>query len=189
MILSYQKFHPKIHPRSFIAPNASVIGRVEIQRGASIWFGAVLRADINRIVVGKRSNVQDNCVLHVEDERACILKDGVIMGHQATAHGCTVGNGALIGIGARILNGAVLGDFCIIGAGAIVLEKTKIPPYTLAVGVPAKPVRKLTPKEVTANRKAALKYERLGLWYQENILEITGAGTPLIPIHDLSKIF
>ena len=178
MIVPFRKHVPKIHARAFVAPNATVVGQVEIGQGASIWFGAVLRGDINRIVIGRRTNVQDNCVLHVESNRPCVLKEGVIMGHQATAHACTIGNGALIGIGARILNRAVIGEYAIIAAGAVVLEGTEIPPYCLAVGVPAKVVRKLTKAEVAQNRRWATKYERLGYWYQKH-LEPTG-GFPAI---------
>lgn len=169
MILEFQGKVPKIHPRSFVAPNATLVGSVAVAEGASVWFGAVLRGDINRIRIGRRSNVQDNCVLHVESNRPCVLKDGVIMGHQATAHACTIEDGALIGIGARILNRAVVGEFSIVAAGAVVLEGAVIPPRTLAVGIPAKPVRKLTAKEIAMNRHWALKYERLGLWYQQNL--------------------
>jgi len=169
MIIPFKNFRPHIHKSVFVAPNASVIGRVEIKKGASIWFGAVLRGDINKIVIGERSNVQDGCVLHVEDQTPCILKKGVIMGHQATAHACTIEDGALIGIGARILNRATVGRFSIIGAGAIVKEGAVIPPYSLAVGVPAKVVRKLTKSEIAKSLHWALKYERLAAWYRDNL--------------------
>ena len=188
MIYVFKNKKPKIHASAFVAPNASVIGRVEIGAGSSVWFGAVLRGDINRIVIGKGTNIQDNCVLHVESDRACVLKDGVIMGHQATAHACTIEDGALIGIGARILNRAVVGKFSIIGAGAIVLENSNVPPFSLAVGVPAKVVRKLTAKEVAKSRHWAVKYQKLGEWYREHA-QPPHYSAGLTPLDDLSSVF
>lgn len=189
MIVNFKKFIPKIHPRTFIAPNATVIGQVKIGEGSSVWFGAVLRADINRIELGKRTNVQDNCVLHVENNTPCILKDGVIMGHQATAHACTIEDGALIGIGARILNRARIGKFSVIAAGAVVKEDAIIPPYSLVVGVPARVVRKLTPKEIAMNRHWALKYEKLGAHYAKNLQIVAGIGpVSFFSSDDYSKI-
>ncbi len=185
MIIPFKNFTPKIHKRSFVAPNATLVGQVTIAKGASIWFGAVLRGDINRISIGELTNGQDNCVLHVESDTPCILKKGVIMGHQATAHACTIEDGALIGIGARILNRARVGRFSVIGAGAVVKENAVIPPYSLAVGIPAKVVRRLTPKEIAKSRHWALKYDRLGKWYQKNLrVDLGGLGPA-----DLSEIF
>lgn len=187
MIYAFKSKKPKLHKSVFVAPNASLIGNVTMAAGSSAWFGAVLRADINAIRIGKNTNIQDNCVLHVESERACILKDGVIMGHQATAHACTIENGALIGIGARILNRAVIGEFSLIAAGSVVLENTKIPPYSLVVGIPGRVVRKLTPKEIAMNRHWAIKYKNLAAWYRDNTPPLLGPG--LTPVDDLSKIF
>jgi carbonic anhydrase/acetyltransferase-like protein (isoleucine patch superfamily) len=166
MILSFKKYRPKIHPKAYVAPNASVIGRVRIGADSSIWFGAVVRGDINRIQIGKRTNIQDNCVLHVERDLACVLGDGIIVGHQATVHACTVEDGVLVGIGARILNGAKIGTGSIIGAGTVVKEGAKIPPNSLIVGVPGKIVRCVTAKEHRYIRKSARQYAALAMWYK-----------------------
>ncbi len=189
MIISYKNHYPKIHPSVFVAPTASVIGRVEIGRGSSVWFGAVLRGDLNRIRVGCRTNIQDNCVLHVERDLECVLGDGVIMGHQATAHACRIEEGALIGIGARVLNGARVGRFALVASGAVVLENTRIPAYSLAVGIPARVVRKLTPREIAHHRRAALRYRKLAASYAAEAPAVNFAnGAGVLPV-DLSKIF
>lgn len=166
MIIPFKRRAPKVHPRAFVAPGAAVIGRVTIGAGSSVWFGAVLRGDLNAIRVGRRTNIQDHCVLHVERDLPCVVGDGVIIGHQATVHACRVGDGALIGIGARILNGAVIGEHAVIGAGSVVLEGTKIPPHSLAVGVPAKVVRRLSAADARKSRLHALRYERLAADYR-----------------------
>jgi carbonic anhydrase/acetyltransferase-like protein (isoleucine patch superfamily) len=173
MIIAYKKFTPKIHAQTFIAPSAAVIGRVNIERKASIWFGAVLRGDINQIKVGTRSNIQDNAVVHVESNRACIINNDVTVGHQATIHACRIEEGCLIGIGARILNGAVVGRYSIVGAGAIVLEGMRVPPFSLVVGVPARVIRRLTKKEIKANLESAKKYERVAKWHKDHLVIAT----------------
>ena len=158
---------PKIHPSVFIAPGAHVIGDVVIGAGSSIWYAAVLRADISYIRIGKNTNIQDGSVLHVDYHSPCIVKDGVIIGHQATVHACTVENGVLVGIGSRILNGAKVGAFSLIGAGALVLENAVIPPYSLVLGLPGKVVRRLTPKEAAAHVPHAKRYAALAREYKK----------------------
>lgn len=167
MILPYKNKHPKIHPSVFVAPGAHVIGDVTIGRGSSVWFGAVLRADIHAIRVGTDTNIQDGCVLHVEMDTPCILKNGIIMGHQATAHACLVENGVLIGIGARILSGARVGAFSLIGSGAVVLENSVIPERSLVLGVPGKVIRQLTPKEIAAHLPWAKRYRQIAGEYRK----------------------
>ncbi len=167
MICPFKNKSPKIHPSVFVAPGAHVIGDVTIGADSSIWFASVLRADINFIRVGKNTNIQDSCVLHVDYDSPCILKDGIIMGHQATAHGCTIENGVLVGIGSRILNGAKVGAFSLIGAGALVLENAVIPPYSLVLGLPGKVVRSLTPKEAAAHVPHAKRYAALAREYKK----------------------
>ncbi len=125
MILPFKNKNPKIHPTAFVAPGAYVIGDVTLAKNTSVWFTAVLRGDISSIHVGENTNIQDGCVLHVDEDQPCRLGKGIIMGHQATAHACVVEDGVLIGIGARILSGAHVGAFSLIGAGAIVLEMRK----------------------------------------------------------------
>ena len=167
MIMTFKNKTPKIHPSVFIAPGSHIIGDVVIGKGSSVWFTAVLRADIAAIRVGENTNIQDGCVLHVDHDQPCILKNGIIMGHQATAHSCVVEDGVLIGIGARILSGARIGAFSLIGAGALVRENAVIPPRSLVLGVPGKVVRQLTPKETAMFAPAAKRYRQLAWEYKK----------------------
>jgi carbonic anhydrase/acetyltransferase-like protein (isoleucine patch superfamily) len=132
----------------WIAPSASVIGRVILKKNASIWFGAVLRGDNDPIVIGENSNVQDGSVLHTDDGVPLTLGANVTVGHQAMLHGCTVGDNSLIGIGAVVLNGAVIGRNCLIGARALITEGKVIPDNSLVMGAPGKVVRELTPEQI-----------------------------------------
>ena len=161
MICPFNGIKPRIHSSVFIAPGSHVLGDVRIGKDSSVWFGAVLRGDIAPICIGRGTNVQDNCVIHVDMDKPCILKNGIIMGHQATAHGCVVEDGVLIGIGARIFSGAHIGKHSLIGAGAVVLENTKVPPGSLVAGVPGKVIRRLTAKEIKNFDKWAYGYVRL----------------------------
>lgn len=167
MITLFRDKAPRIHPSAFIAPGAHVIGDVMLARGVSVWFTAVLRGDINRIRVGSGTNVQDGCLVHVDWDKPCILGEGIIMGHQATAHACVVEDGALIGIGARILSGARVGAFSLIGAGTVVLENAKIPPRSLVLGVPGRVVRKLTVEEAAIHVPWARRYRELAKEYKK----------------------
>ena len=144
---------PKLGIGVYIAQGAVVVGDVTLGDGASIWYNAVLRGDINRIVIGRESNVQDNAVLHLADDFACIVGDYVTIGHSAIVHACTVGDEVLVGMGATILDGAVIGKQSIIGARALVTQRSQIPEGSLVLGSPAKVVRPLTPEE-----RAGLKY-------------------------------
>ena len=167
MIMPFRRKTPKIHPSVFVAPGAHVIGDVTVGAGSSVWFTAVLRGDIQSIRVGRETNIQDGCLLHVDHDKPCILKDGIIMGHQATAHACTVEKGVLIGIGARILSGAKVGAYSLIGAGALVRENAVIPPYSLVLGLPGKVVRRLTAKEVASHVAHAKRYSALAKEYKK----------------------
>ena len=149
---------PSVHPTAFVAPGAVVVGAVELSEQASIWYTAVLRGDINRIVVGPQSNVQDGCVLHVSDDFPCILGARVTVGHRAVVHACTVGDDVLVGMGAIILDGARIGARSIIAAGALVTRGSDIPEGSLVMGAPARVIRQLTPEEQDSNRALALKY-------------------------------
>jgi carbonic anhydrase/acetyltransferase-like protein (isoleucine patch superfamily) len=157
-IESYEKIWPKIDQSAFVAASADVIGRVTIEEEASIWYQATLRGDINEIVVGPRSNVQDNAVLHLADDFGCYLGELVTIGHSAVVHACTVKDEVLVGMGAIILDGAVIGERSIIGAGALVTSGTVIPPGSLVLGSPGKVVRKLDAKEQAGVRYWAEKY-------------------------------
>ena len=165
--MPFKSKSPKIHASAFVAPGAHVIGDVAIGRRSSVWFTAVLRADINRIRVGEGTNIQDGCLLHVDHDEPCVLKDHIVMGHQATAHGCTVADGVLIGIGARILSGARIGAYSLIGAGTVVREHAVIPPRSLVLGVPGKVVRTLTRAEVASQVAWAERYAKLAGEYKK----------------------
>jgi carbonic anhydrase/acetyltransferase-like protein (isoleucine patch superfamily) len=149
---------PLLGKRVYIAPGAVVIGDVTLGGHSSVWYNAVLRGDINRIVVGHHSNVQDNAVLHLADESPCLVGNYVTIGHSAVVHACMVGNEVLIGMGAIILDGAVIGEQSIIGAGSLVTQNTEIPPGSLVVGTPARVLRKLSRKERLGVKAWAVKY-------------------------------
>ncbi len=167
MLLPFQKKHPKIHPRAFIAPGSHVIGDVTLAADVSIWFGAVLRGDLHAVRVGAGTNVQDNAVLHVDHDKPCLVGKGVIIGHQATVHACRIGDYALIGIGARILSGARIGAYSLIGAGAVVLENAVIPECALVLGIPGKVVRILSKQEAAAQKAHARCYVQLSKIYKK----------------------
>lgn len=150
MILrSYGGKQPRLGARVFVAENAALIGDVAIGDDSSIWYGVVLRGDIHHIRIGQRSNIQDNCVLHVEHgDGPAIVGNQVTVGHSATVHGCTIGDGSLVGIGATVLSYAVVGESALIGAGALVPEGMQVPPRTLVLGVPGRVKRDLTADEL-----------------------------------------
>lgn len=150
-----------IHPDSFVAPGALLLGEVELQEQSSIWFGTILRADLAPISVGSGSNIQDGAVLHVTAENPTRIGNGVTVGHRAVVHACTVEDDALIGIGAIILDGARVGWGSIVGAGAVVPPQTEIPPRSLVLGVPARIVRAVSPQELEENRERARQYVQL----------------------------
>jgi len=158
----------EIDPRAFIAPNATLIGRVTINADASIWFGVVLRGDSAPITIGIGSNVQDNSVIHVDHGKPVVLGDHVTVGHRAIVHGATVHSRALIAMGAILLNEAVIGEESIIGAGAVVTERAVIPPRSLVLGVPGKIVRPVNDKELAYLRHAAASYVDYARQYREN---------------------
>jgi carbonic anhydrase/acetyltransferase-like protein (isoleucine patch superfamily) len=146
---AYEGRSPRIGDRVFVAENATLIGDVTLGDDCSIWYGVVLRGDVHSIRIGPRTNIQDNCVLHVTNGTHPIqIAEEVTIGHGVIAHGCTIARGALIGMGSRVLDGATIGELALIGAGALVGEGMDIPPRTLAVGVPAKVKRDLRMDEI-----------------------------------------
>lgn len=147
-VWDFQGIYPTIHPTAFVADGADVIGQVTIGRGASVWFRCVLRGDVNRIVIGDDTNVQDGSVLHVGMREPCVLGRRVTVGHLANVHGARVEDGALIGMGATVLNRVRVGREAIVAAGAVVPEGMRIPPRMLAVGVPARVIRLVTAAEL-----------------------------------------
>jgi carbonic anhydrase/acetyltransferase-like protein (isoleucine patch superfamily) len=149
---------PQLAPGAWVADSASVIGRVHLGENASVWYGAVLRGDNDDIRIGRNSNLQDGCVLHVDPGFPLTIEDEVTVGHQAMLHGCHVGQGTLVGVQAVILNGARIGRHCIVGAGAVVTEGKDFPDGSLIVGAPAKVLRPLTPEQVATVARMAVKY-------------------------------
>lgn len=149
---------PRIDPTAHVAPSAALIGEVIIEEQASVWYGAVLRGDINRIVIGPRSNVQDGAIVHVADEFPAVVGELVTIGHAAVIHACTLEDEVLIGMGAVVLDGAEIGARSIIGANALVIGGMKIPAGSLVVGTPGKVVRTLSAQEQTETKLWATKY-------------------------------
>jgi carbonic anhydrase/acetyltransferase-like protein (isoleucine patch superfamily) len=151
---------PQLHATAWVADGATVIGRVALGEASSVWTGAVLRGDNEWITLGARCNVQEGAVMHTDMGFPLVLHDEVTVGHQAMLHGCTVGEGSLIGIQAVVLNGARIGRQCLVGAGAVVTEGKVFPDRSLILGAPAKVVRELTDDDVARLRLSALSYVR-----------------------------
>ncbi len=147
MIEAFRGARPQIGDNVFIAPTAVVIGDVEIMEGASVWYGAVVRGDLASIRIGRNTNIQDNCTIHVDPGQPALIGESVVMGHNAVLHGCTIEDYSLIGINAVVLNGARIRSGSIVAAGAVVLEKQSIGPLELAAGIPAK-VRRTLPEQI-----------------------------------------
>jgi len=151
-----------------MAEGAKLIGDLRMGEESSVWFNAVLRADLAPIIIGKRCNIQDNVVGHVNTDQPLIVGDDVSVGHTAIIHGCRIGTGSLIGMGAILLNGADIGEYTLIGAGSVVTENSKIPPYTLALGTPAKVIRELTDADLERMSRTSLGYVTKGIEYRSS---------------------
>ncbi len=151
---------PEVPPSGeyWVAPNATVLGRVILKPGASVWFNAVLRGDNDPITIGANTNIQDGSILHTDDGVPLTIGDGVTVGHKAMLHGCTIGDNSLIGIGAVILNGARIGRNCLIGANALITEGKVIPDNSLVMGQPGKVVRELDEGQIQGLKMSALHY-------------------------------
>ena len=159
MIIPYDNLFPQIHPTVFVEESARIIGDVKIGEYSSLWFNAVARGDVNFIRIGKRTNVQDNSVLHVSKGTfPLFIGDDVTLGHSATLHGCRINNRVLIAMGVIVLDGAEIGEDSIVGAGSVVTEGTVLPPGTLSMGTPAKPKRELTEEEIGKISESAMNY-------------------------------
>jgi len=150
---------PIIASDTWVAPDAVLVGDVTVEDAASIWFGAVLRGDNEKILVGQGSNIQEHCVLHTDMGYPLIIGPGCTIGHKALVHGCVISENTLIGMGAIVLNGAQIGKNCLIGAGALITEGQKIPDGSLVIGSPGKVVRQLDFSAITALRESALLYQ------------------------------
>lgn len=163
MIKEFEGALPNIDKKAYIAEGGQVIGKVIMKEFSSIWHNTVVRGDVNRIEIGRYSNIQDNSVVHVADDNPTIIGDFVTVGHGAILHGCIVEEHCLIGMGAVVLNGAVIGMGSIVAAGAVVREGTKIPPYSLVAGLPARIIKTL-PEKLDNIHAQAVKYKTL--WTQ-----------------------
>jgi len=160
---------PSLGPGAWAAPSADLIGDVRLGARASVWFGAVIRADNTPILIGEESNIQDGAVGHSDPDAPLTIGARVTVGHQAILHGCVVEDEALIGMGARILNGAVIGPQCIVGAGALVTEGKTFEPRSLIVGSPARAIRSLTDEQVTMLRWSAAHYAEKAAHYAQSL--------------------
>jgi carbonic anhydrase/acetyltransferase-like protein (isoleucine patch superfamily) len=158
---------PVVHPSAFVADDAVLVGGVIVGEHASIWYQCVLRGDINRIKIGARSNIQDGTVIHVSDDFAAVIGDGVSVGHRAIIHACEIGDETLVGMGAIVMDGAAIGPRCIIGAGAMVTKNFQAPEGSLIVGSPARVVRTLSAEEKEKNAALAAKYVEVARRYRE----------------------
>jgi carbonic anhydrase/acetyltransferase-like protein (isoleucine patch superfamily) len=164
---------PMIAPSAYVAPNATVVGNVVLAENSTVWFGATLRGDNERIDIGAGSNVQDSAVLHTDPGFPMSIAPNVSIGHQAMLHGCSVGEGSLIGIQSVVLNGAVIGKHCLVGAGAIITERKIFADGSLIFGAPAKVVRELTAEERENILKIAANYAERGAYYRAQLRSMT----------------
>lgn len=163
---------PKISDSAWVADSAQVIGNVVLADDANVWFGVVIRGDNETIRIGRRTNIQDNSVLHSDTGVPLTLGDDVTVGHQVMLHGCTVGDGSLIGIGAVVLNGAKIGKGCLVGAGSLVTEGKEFPDGSMIMGSPAKVVRQLTPEQLEGLRLSAQHYVNNARRYRVGLKKI-----------------
>ena len=166
MIKPFRDITPKIHETAFITDDAIVIGDVEIGEEASVWFGSIVRGDVNHIRIGARTNIQDATVIHVSSkDHPTILEDNITVGHRVTLHGCYVESGSLIGIGSVVLDGARIGHNSLVAAGSLVTPGTVIPPQSLVMGAPAKVKRPLSEEELAGLEQSWKNYVKLGRRY------------------------
>lgn len=166
------KHAPEIDPSAFVADTATLVGNVTLEANASVWFGATLRGDNEPITIGENSNVQEGTVMHTDPGYPLAIGKNVTVGHQAMLHGCTVGDGSLIGIQAVVLNGARIGKGCLVGAGALVTEGKQFPDHSLILGSPAKVVRTLTQEDLLRLEATAASYVARGQLFKTQLKKI-----------------
>ena len=173
MIYSLDNGAPSIGSNVFVAPSATVVGDVVLGNDVGVWFGAVIRGDNERIVIGNRSNIQDCCVLHTDPGAPLIVSDSVTVGHKALLHGCFIDKGSLIGINAVVLNNAIIGQYCLIGANTLVADNKRIPDYSLVVGSPGRVVRQLNENEIDMLSRFNQSYVDKIARYKTSFMEIS----------------
>lgn len=180
MIFShYLEHYPTLGERVYAAPGAKVIGRAELAAHVNIWFNSVVRADVNVIKIGKNTNIQDLCMLHVTEENSLTIGENTSLGHSVILHGCKIGNGCLIGMGAIILDGAEVGDHCLVAAGSLISPGKKFPPGSMIKGRPAVVERTLTPEEINKISNHYKSYVN----YKEQYLKMDENGTDQEKLH------
>ena len=167
MIRNFLDKKPILNVDVYISETSVIIGDVILKRNTNIWFGAVLRGDVGRIIIGEDTNIQENTIIHVDENEQVEVGNGCTIGHGAIIHGCTIGNNTLVGMGSIILNGAEIGNNTIIGAGSLVTQNKKFEDGVLIIGNPAKVVRQLTPEEIENNKKSCLEYIKLSKKFKE----------------------
>lgn len=163
MVAGHNDHQPTIGRQCYIAPSADIIGDVHLSDGASIWFHATLRADVNRISIGEQTNIQDNCVLHVTKAQGLVVGKQCTVGHGAILHACTIEDECLIGMGSIVLDGSHIGTQCLVGAGSVVPPNKTYPPHSLIMGSPARAIRQLTEEELLHMKQNTLEYWRFGV--------------------------
>lgn len=168
-LIPYRGTMPDVHPSVHVAEGARIIGDVTVGQHSTVWFNAVLRGDLAPIRIGRETNIQDGVVGHVNENQPLVVGDRVSVGHGAIIHGCTIRDGALIGMGAIVLNGAEVGEGALVAAGSVVTENSVVPPRTLVMGVPARPVRTLTEDDLAGLQATAQSYVRKGREYRGEI--------------------
>lgn len=164
---------PRIAASAWIADSAQVMGDVELADDVGIWFGAVLRGDTEQLRIGRGTNIQDGSVLHADLGKPLVVGEGVTVGHQVMLHGCTIGNGSLIGIGAIVLNGAKIGRDCLVGAGALITEGKEFADGSMIIGSPAKSVRQLTVEQIDKLRQIASNYVENARRFKSGLRQIS----------------
>ena len=174
MLYKFEGQYPKIDEKAYAFNAATVIGKVEMKEYSSVWPNVTVRGDVNRIEIGRYSNIQDNAVLHVADNFACVVGDFVTVGHSALLHACTVEDHCLIGMSSTVLDGAVIGHGSIVAAGAVVTKNTIVPPFSLVAGIPAKVIKKLDEGNLANIHAQAVKYK--DLWTKRYGLLPDGGG-------------
>ena len=175
-LYAFKDHRPTRHPDAWVAPSADVIGDVRLAEGVSVWFGAVIRGDNTPIPIGARSNVQEGAMLHSDPGAPLTVGEDCTIGHHAILHGCTIGDRVLIGMGATVLNHAVIAEDCVVGAGALVTEGKTFPPRSLIVGAPARAVKTLTDEQLAGLRMSAAVYVEKAKHYAGALHPLNGEG-------------
>lgn len=167
MIMDFEGVNPIINKNTYISESVDIVGEVKVEENANIWFGARLRGDVNEIVIGENTNVQENSVIHVDITSSCIIGKNVTIGHGAIIHGCNISDNVLVGMGSIILNNAKIGKNTIIGAGSLITQGKEFPEGVLILGNPAKVIRELTEVEIESIKKSADNYVSLSKKYKK----------------------